>query len=375
MRWTLLALLLLAPTVHAEALYWTQIQPRAVPLEAEAEAPVVGEAALVVPLPAVAPAVPARAPDRSVPPAGVQPADASDAPAWAEVEEGTLADPSTWAAEGGVATVPVAESRRPELTRVSLRFRSDGDALVPIPPSRLDRAESRFAYERAPRDAPALLAAPAPAARPLAAVWAPGPAASWGEAVPVERAEDAPRAAAMHAQAAAAPAPAWHRAAALAAGAAILLLLPFALYHRLRGARALENERRARIAELLRATPGLAAADAARILGIDSSTARYHLARMASEGLAVAHGSPRRPRYFAPGDMPASARDEVVAIAGSEAVLDRIRATPGLSVEQLARAMGIGRSTLRWHLGKLARAGRVRLERCGREVHVRPEAF
>lgn len=123
---------------------------------------------------------------------------------------------------------------------------------------------------------------------------------------------------------------------------------------------------RQRVRALLQARPALAPADAARELGVDPSTALYHLRRLVREGAASAHGPPRRRRYCAAG------RRAPQDPADSRGVLDAVRAAPGIARVELAARLRLARSTLGWHLGRLQRRGLVRYERKGRRVLVYP---
>lgn len=201
-----------------------------------------------------------------------------------------------------------------------------------------------------------------PAAAPAPAKRAPAPEPTAVDPAPV------------HAQAArsAAPEPRWAERAALAGAACAILLTPLALYHRLRGSNVLGHDSRAKLLDLLRSRPGISPADAARELGVDPSTALYHLRRLVKEGFATTHGERRGARYFAAGTVAAEDRLRVVVERESAGLLDEIRTTPGESKTALAQRLAIARATLHWHLGRLERAGLVRCERAGREVKVFP---
>lgn len=149
-----------------------------------------------------------------------------------------------------------------------------------------------------------------------------------------------------------------------------LFLVPMLLYHRLRRARLVGLDTRARLLDALRARPGLAVVDAARAVDVDPSTALYHLRRLVDEGVAVAEGARRAARYFAVGTVPPAQRLRIVAERESEPIIEAIRAEPGASKTRLAQRLAIARASLSWHLGRLERAGLVRCERDGREVKV-----
>jgi predicted transcriptional regulator len=125
---------------------------------------------------------------------------------------------------------------------------------------------------------------------------------------------------------------------------------------------------RARLCALLADTPGLTTGEAARALGVDRTTATYHLRRLAKARAAVAEGA----RWFPVGALDPRERPVVVAARNGRALLDAVRATPGASKSALARVLGLPRATLAWKLARLERAGLVRCQRRGREVLVLP---
>ena len=226
---------------------------------------------------------------------------------------------------------------------------------------------------RAPSAAAPHLRVPA---LPPSTLWiAPPPTAAPDEAPPAPaRPKGAPSGTTAPARAPPGAGAAPAAAAALAATAACLLLLPWALYHRLRGHRLLEQDTRARLHAVLSREPGLPLARVARELAVDPKTARYHLARMARDGLVTEEGPTRARRYFLAGSVPDADRPRLVAERERAGVLAAVRAAPGETKTALARRLAIARPTLHWHLARLQRAGLVRCEREGRSVRVFPAA-
>lgn len=255
------------------------------------------------------------------------------------------------------------------LARVSAS--TDGSSLVHVATKRL---EAPGASPLAPptKEAPALGAAPAAPMPQAGDASGAKPNAGYGTSIRNHsNAQTQSTAIPRAMQAGGATQHVW-RAVAYAAGALILLLAPIALYHRLRGAQALESGQRARLVEVIRASPGLSMMDVARSLQIHPTTARYHLRRLVKEDILVVEDGVK---YFVAGSVPRAQRAGVVALDGREEVLAAVRASPGLTVTDLARVLGVGRSTMRWHVAKLAQAGLVALARDGRAVRVRPEGF
>ncbi|HET6405233.1 MAG TPA: helix-turn-helix domain-containing protein, partial [Candidatus Thermoplasmatota archaeon] len=162
--------------------------------------------------------------------------------------------------------------------------------------------------------------------------------------------------------------PTWPAVATLGAALALALLAPLLLYHRLRGRAMSRGGTRARVAALLAERPGLSPAEAARALGVDPTTALYHLRRLVRERLALVEER----RYFPAGAQRPEERARLVARRRAGHVLDAVRARPGASKSALAAALAIARPTLSLRLARLARAGLVRLEREGRSVRVYP---
>lgn len=158
-----------------------------------------------------------------------------------------------------------------------------------------------------------------------------------------------------------------------------ILLVALALYHRFRGGALAQQGTRARVLALLRERPGLGTTEAARELGLDPTTVSYHLRRLAKERLVVTEGKGRCARHFASGSLAAPERVRILAERTSPQVLAAIRDAPGAPTASLAARVDIARTTLRWHLASLERAGLVRCERDGARVRVFPvfrkEAF
>ncbi len=130
----------------------------------------------------------------------------------------------------------------------------------------------------------------------------------------------------------------------------------------------MRGDTRQRLHDILRETPGLTTAEAARLAGVDRTTATYHLRRLAKERVALLEGA----RWFPAGAGAPPQRALLVAARQGSALLDAVRASPGASKSGLARALGVPRATLVWQLARLERVGLVRCERRGREVLVSP---
>lgn len=269
------------------------------------------------------------------------------------------------------ATIALPEGAPADLQEVSFGW-TDAPPDAPPVGRKAERVDTHAALgARLPAALPQARLPLAPAGAPLPMLAPPAPPAHAG--APATREAPEPRREAPVKEAPEVPevpdAP-WIAAAAGAATFVFALLVQLLLYHRTRGWRTLEHAPRARLAALLREHPGLTPAHAARLLGVDPTTALYHLRRLAKEGLAIAEGPRRGARYFAAGAHAPEERVRIVATQGAEDVLRTIEAAPGATKTQLAERLAIARASLAWHLTRLERAGLVRYERAGRVVRV-----
>lgn len=163
------------------------------------------------------------------------------------------------------------------------------------------------------------------------------------------------------------------RAGAARAAALAVLVVALAMYHRLTREEVHGQDTRVRILGALAGTPGLSVAQLARALALDATTVSYHLRLLVRERAVGTTGEARRAVYFPAGVTPAAARSRAATTGAAGRVLGAVRATPGARKTELARALAIARATLAWHLARLERAGLVRLEARGRDVHVFPQ--
>lgn len=170
-------------------------------------------------------------------------------------------------------------------------------------------------------------------------------------------------------RAAAEPSPAaagWVRGAAAAAVGALLIPVLWALYHRIQAREATAHATRGRILRELTAGPATAT-ELGRRLGVDRTSAAYHLRVLARAGLVASAPAGRERRWY----LGVAPRDAALS-AGARRVLGAVRAAPGESVSSLARALASSKSTVHHHVVRLAAAGLVRVERDGRAARVRP---
>ena len=250
--------------------------------------------------------------------------------------------------EPPVARRPAPASSESKLERVDRTDALGPRARAELPDARLERA---------------------PVAPSLLSHRAPEPAAI-GEPRVLPRADE-PRSSASD-EATRAPPPdttSWRGVAAAGSAALALALLAPLLYHRLRG-KALLSGQRAELLALLAAKPGLTAADAARALGVDPSTAIYHLRILAREHLVTLEGR----HYFAAGTTASrEERAQHVARRSAAEVLDAVRASPGVNKSAIAKQLAIARGSVAHHLARLEKAGLVRAEKEGRSLRIFPK--
>lgn len=165
--------------------------------------------------------------------------------------------------------------------------------------------------------------------------------------------------------------------AALAIAGAGLLALAIPLYRRIARAQVAGHDVRGRIVALVQAEPGLHESEAARRLGISHTLAQYHVRMLAEFGLVEVRKFGGRKCLFAAGQMGRAEKTLVLAEKGRGAqVVDIVASQPGIGQRELARALGIRESSVKWHLDRLEQNQVVVVERSleGKRVRLSPEA-
>jgi predicted transcriptional regulator len=140
-----------------------------------------------------------------------------------------------------------------------------------------------------------------------------------------------------------------------------LFLVP--LYARLKKDELLEQEKRGMIRGYILVHPGDSYSDIKRNLGLPSGTLTYHLGILEHEGIVRSRIDGKRRRFF-----PREARLPENGGAMHEVqlrLLRAVRSVPGLTVTDIAGALGIGSQLTLYHLRDLASTGAVRFERRG----------
>lgn len=136
----------------------------------------------------------------------------------------------------------------------------------------------------------------------------------------------------------------------------ILLLLIPPLYSRIQRERLLEHPIRERLYAAVAAHPGVHIEELARLANTSRSTAVYHLHLMARHGHVTALGRGKTTHYYANNGRSDPDDRERRALLASPRVRDLavcIAENPGITRQALAAQVGIGASTVSWHLGRL----------------------
>lgn len=170
-------------------------------------------------------------------------------------------------------------------------------------------------------------------------------------------------------------------AAAAGAGAVLLALLwralsfgasalPFAsrLFSRIEGPRVLDNAARARLNELVAATPGATLEELRAAAGIAWGTAVHHLRRLEAHGLVVSHASGARHRYFPANTQASRHRAALAALAQPTAqrIARLVQASPGIGQQDVCAELGLNAPAASKHLGRFASQGLVSVRADGR---------
>lgn len=148
----------------------------------------------------------------------------------------------------------------------------------------------------------------------------------------------------------------------------------FPLYARLKREDILENPLRDDILQVVEQAPGISASDLSRRLACGWGTLVYHLTVLERMQLLSSTREGRHRRFFVQGRINYSDKGAVALLANpaSRAILDAVRAHPGLIQRDLGRNLGLSAGTVAWHVERLAHAGLVLKEEEGRVVRYYP---
>jgi DNA-binding transcriptional ArsR family regulator len=134
-----------------------------------------------------------------------------------------------------------------------------------------------------------------------------------------------------------------------------------------------DHPRRRAILQRIEAQPGIHYHDLLRSTGLAKGSLEHHLRALEMSGVVRAVRTARHTCYF----LARTPRDQMAALPalkaqGAREVLQAIRAHPGASGVEVARATGLGPSTVSEHVARLVSAGLVESSREGRTVRLTP---
>lgn len=155
-----------------------------------------------------------------------------------------------------------------------------------------------------------------------------------------------------------------------AAGGLPTLPVLIAGYSRHEGSDPLDNDRRARVFEVVGDAPGIAVTAVAERADVSRSTARYHTRVLEEEGLVFGEKIRGKLRYF-PADDDTPELTAALADEASATVLFAVARRGPASVSALAEAVDRAPSTVSHHLSRLDDAGLVERDRDGGSVLTR----
>lgn len=162
-----------------------------------------------------------------------------------------------------------------------------------------------------------------------------------------------------------------------AAAAFTLIALAVPLYRRIVRQQVAEHDVRSRIVAFVTQNPGLHESAVAKGLGISHTLAQYHVRMLAEFGLLEVKRFGGRKCLFTAGQVGRTEKTMMLAEKGRGAqVVDIIAAQPGIAQRELARALGIRESSVKWHLDRMEQNGVVVVERSleGKRIRLSAEA-
>lgn len=140
------------------------------------------------------------------------------------------------------------------------------------------------------------------------------------------------------------------------------------LFSRLDEDAVVNHPRRRRILEAVRAKPGRIAEDVRRAVGLANGSFEHHLRILLRHGAIV-----RRTVEGAVCIFPVGARSDAAPTGPLRSrILWALRDRPGLGPMELSERLGVDAKRIRYHVKRLERQGRLRVEPAGREVRCFP---
>ncbi len=146
------------------------------------------------------------------------------------------------------------------------------------------------------------------------------------------------------------------------------------LYSRLAPSQMLENDARNAVYEHVKAHPGAHPSAIAETLNLGWGTVVYHLGKLEATKLVTSRNAHNRRCYFAlTSDLDVDARTAVAAMSTDKAraIVDVVRASPGISQKDLSERLGISQALASWHVKRLVESGVLTVGREGRSNTLR----
>lgn len=146
---------------------------------------------------------------------------------------------------------------------------------------------------------------------------------------------------------------------------------PLALFSRLKKPELLEHPTRQAIHDMVTARPGIHFKEMQRTLELAPGTLRHHVRHLVNQEILKERPLGGYTCYF----LHDVGRQEVATLGvvksdGARAVLEQIRAQPGITGKQVAAATGLSSGTVAYHVKRLQETGAVNAERDGRMVRL-----
>ncbi len=148
----------------------------------------------------------------------------------------------------------------------------------------------------------------------------------------------------------------------------------FGLFSRLRRPELLGHPSRKKILDVIEADPGIHFKELQRRSGLSNGNLVHHLRALTNANLISDVRTGGYTCYFAAQDATRHSM-EVAPVLRSDAarnVLERIQEQPGIQAKELVEVLGIGNSTVHYHLKRLQKVGLAAPERDGRSIRFFP---
>lgn len=147
------------------------------------------------------------------------------------------------------------------------------------------------------------------------------------------------------------------------------------MYHRIDRDELFDNPVRRRLYDAVKALPGRTLTAYGRDVGVDRTTARYHLAILASFDMVRCRRLRGRRRWFENHGRFDRFAMEILAelwTPSTRRIVEEVWTDPGIHNAELARRVGLSESAVYRRIRRLETIGAVRRERDGRRATVRP---